>query len=141
MSAANPVIFLSEMALATKQVAVIHVYLDILFAYQNITIFLIVAGKTGEQLVLIAMVEFDISMCSFNGIGNTDVLVVVALTAIETVNLLLAFFNPEPSALIGHLRQHSRFGYWGNRINFPVVKWCRSIFYYLYNAALIRMGS
>ena len=45
--AANPVFFLSEMALSAQFVAVVHIHFDARFGYQRIPIVLFVTGKTG----------------------------------------------------------------------------------------------
>ena len=45
--AANPVFFLSEMALSAQFVAVVHIHLDARFGYQRIPVVFFVTGKAG----------------------------------------------------------------------------------------------
>ena len=95
VSAARPVFFLPEVALAAHLVAVIHIDLRSLFGYQIIALIFFVASITGQGLILSAMDQNDIAMGHFCGPSNRDGFVIMTLTALEALHLVFTGFRPE----------------------------------------------
>jgi len=140
MCPANPITFLSEMALTTQFVAVIHTHLGTFFGDQNITIIFIMAGETGQQIVFIPMVEEDVTMGCLSRSGSGDNLVVVTLAAPESFNFVLTGFGPKKSTLVFYPGNNGFFRNRRDRFNRTVVKRCPGIFDCLDDAAFLRVG-
>jgi len=109
MRTADPILFLSEMALPAQLVTVIHVHFCTFFSNQNIPVVLVVTRKTGQLFDLVPMVESDVSMGCFHCIGDSHRLVVVALAALEALDLILAGFDTEGPSLVPHLGENGIF--------------------------------
>ena len=137
MGAADPILFLPEMALPTQLVTVIHVYFYTFFGNQNIPVVLVVTRKTGQLFILVAVDESDVSMGGCNRIGHGYWLVVVALAALEACHLILAGFDTERSSLIPNLGENGiHWGRW-NRFHRSVIKGRCCIFNSLGNTAFV----
>lgn len=140
MGAADPILFLPEMALPTQLVTVIHVYFYTFFGNQNIPVVLVVTRKTGQLFILVAVDEGDVSMGDCNRIGHGYWLVVVALAALEALHLILAGFDMESPPLVPYLREDSVYRNRGNRFHRSVVKGRGGIFHGLDDTAIFRIG-
>ncbi len=106
MSTTNPVAFLSEVALAAELVTVVHVHPGSLFNHEKITLIFFMTGKTVKGFLLSTVYKRNIAMGHFLSLRDLDVLIVVALAALETLNFILAGPGPKTLALVPGLYQH-----------------------------------
>lgn len=140
MGAADPILFLPEMALPTQLIAVIHVHFCTFFGHQNIPVVLVVTRVTGQLFILVAVDKGDVSMGCFNSIGHSHRSVVVALAALEALHLILAGFNTENSPLVPNLGKNRIYRNRRNRFHRSVIKGRGGIFHGLDDTAIFRIG-
>ena len=121
VGAPYPVFFLPEMALTAHLITVIHIDFCPLFSYQKVTLILCMAGKTVQRFVFRAMCQDDITMGHLRGPVNPDLLVVVTVAAFKTLDLVIACFRPEKSALVFCLNQNRFLWNWGDRVDYFLI--------------------
>jgi hypothetical protein len=133
----HPVFFLPEVALTAHLVAVIHIDFRALFGYQKITFIFFVTGITGQRPCLAAMIQDNFTMGNFSGPRDPDRFVIMALTATEALQLVLAGLGSEAPPLVSFRHQNGTYGKRQGRIDLLfIIKGSRCIFVGLNDAAL-----
>lgn len=105
----HPIPFLSEMALTAHLIGVIHFYFCPLLGIQKITFILVMTCKTLQGFIFRAMYQNDIAMGHLRGLVNWGFVVVMAVAASKTLDLVMTRFCPEKPALVSCVDQNRVF--------------------------------